>query len=452
MKMIFKISVLFFLSAAAILAQTNESQLVVEGKSLKGKTVRGEKIREVIGDVIITHGSVVITCDTAVQHLATNEIELIGNVVGKKDTVTLFTPRGYYFGESKTAYTESGLVLNDGHYVVTAEKGYYYYDENKAHFFGRVELFDSLNTLISDELTYFNDADKAVAVGRVLIADSSSAISADSLIYFQKDNSTFGFNNVKISDPANDVTILGNLLEDYGEKNYTKITDSPVLIKIDTTEKGEIDSLIISCVLMESAEDSLSKFLAIDSVKIVRGNFSSANQHAVFYKEKNMIFTYREEDELRQPILWFENSQLVGDSIFIYINKKNSLDHITILHNASAISKNPLFNFRYDQISGDTLQLYFENDELKKAFVYGGFLSVYYLYDDGETNGLIKSSAKNAVINFENNLVKEVKMYQDAITEYYPENLVLNKEKDFTLPTFYIYKNRPTKETILKGR
>ncbi|NOX18696.1 MAG: LPS export ABC transporter periplasmic protein LptC [Chlorobi bacterium] len=452
MRKFFKITFILLLPLSLVIAQSGEDQLVVIGKSLKGKVVDGEKLREVIGDVIITHGAVTITCDTAVQHLERNEIELKGNVVAKKDTVTLFTPHGYYFGESKTAYTEAGLVLNDGHYVITAEKGYYYYNENKAHFFGSVELFDTLNTLISDDLTYYNDNNKAVAVGHVLIADSASAITADSLIHYRNDNSTFAFNNVKIGSHESSVTILGNRLEDFGNENYTKITDSPVLIKTDTTETGKIDSLIISCVSMESVEDSLSKYLAIDSVRIVRDDFSSVNQHAVYYKEKNMIFTYREEDELQQPILWFENSQLIGDSIFIYINKKNNLDHITILHNASAISKNPLFDFRYDQISGDTLELFFENDELKKAFVYGGFLSIYYLYDDGETNGLIKSSAKNAVINFKNNLVKEVKMYKEAITEYYPENLVLNKEKDFTLPTFVIYKNRPTKETILKGR
>ncbi len=452
MRKFLEIFLTFVLLASAVLAQSEDNKLVVVGKSLKGKIVNGEKIREVIDDVIITHGAVTITCDTAVQHLERNEIELIGNVVAKKDTVTLFTPHGYYYGETKTAYTEAGLVLNDGHYVITAEKGYYYYDENKAHFFGHVELFDTLNTLISDDLTYFNDIDKAVAVGHVLIADSSSAIAADSLVHYRKDNSTFGFKNIKISSPNDNVTILGNLLEDYGAKDYTKITDSPALIKTDTLDNGEIDSLIIACVLMESTEDSLSKYLAIDSVKILRGDFASVNQHAVYYKEKNMIFTYREEDELQQPILWFDNSQLIGDSIFIYINEKNSLDHITILHNASAISKNPLFDFRFDQISGDTLKLFFENDELKQAFVYGNFLSIYYLYDYGEKNGLIKSSAKNAVINFANNLVKEVKMYHEAITEYYPENLVLNKEKDFTLPSFVIYKNRPTKETILKGK
>jgi hypothetical protein len=41
-------------------------------------------------------------------------------------------------------------------------------------------------------------------------------------------------------------------------------------------------------------------------------------------------------------------------------------------------------------------------------------------------------------------------MYQSVQSEYHPENLVEGKEREFTLPQFIIYDNRPKKEELIK--
>ena len=48
--------------------------------------------------------------------------------------------------------------------------------------------------------------------------------------------------------------------------------------------------------------------------------------------------------------------------------------------------------------------------------------------------------------------MSEVKMYGTPASEYHPENLVKGNEKDFTLPSFKVYLNRPKKESILQLR
>jgi hypothetical protein len=84
--------------------------------------------------------------------------------------------------------------------------------------------------------------------------------------------------------------------------------------------------------------------------------------------------------------------------------------------------------------------------------VRGNVLSIYYLYEDEEPNGLLKSSSEEAKILFKNNGVENVRLYGNPISEYHPENLVEGKEKDFTLPTFVLVKNKPTKEELLKNK
>jgi len=46
--------------------------------------------------------------------------------------------------------------------------------------------------------------------------------------------------------------------------------------------------------------------------------------------------------------------------------------------------------------------------------------------------------------------VIEVRLYGFPKSDYYPENQVEGKELSFTLPAYVIYKNRPTKEALLK--
>ncbi len=72
------------------------------------------------------------------------------------------------------------------------------------------------------------------------------------------------------------------------------------------------------------------------------------------------------------------------------------------------------------------------------------------MFDVTEPNGLIKSSADKTNIIFENKKLVDVRLYGSPVSEYHPENLVIGKEKEFTLPTFILYENRPNKEKLLE--
>ncbi|MDD3557528.1 MAG: OstA-like protein [Melioribacteraceae bacterium] len=443
-----KIAVLFVFASSYISAQ---ERVTIVGDSLVGGKIDGESIREVFGNVVITQGDVTVTCRKALQFLNRNEFELTGNVVATQDTITLFTEKGRYFGEFKMARSDTSIMMYDGNVVLSADFGTHFFDEKKSVFTSDVELFDSLSTLKSDELIYYNDLDKAVATGNVIIADSSSVIYADSLIHIREKNYTKAFENVKIKNPENNTDIFCGMLEDFGDSNYTKISINPVMIKIDTSNNGRIDSLLIAANFMESFDDDNPRLKATDSVEIVRGEFSSINERTVYFRDNDAISTYKKESEKKQPVMWFGNTQLLGDSVYIKLID-NQLNEIDIFEHSIIISKNENFDFRYDQISGDTLKLFFKESKLDFAEVFGGVLSIYYIYDENAPEGLIKATSKNAKIIFNDNKVNKVNLYVEPDSEYHPEKLVRGSEKEFTLPSFMLFENRPNKESILKRR
>lgn len=439
------------ITISSINAQGKEERIVITGDSLLGKVVNGQSIREVIGNVVMKQGDVTITCNKAIQYISSNEAQLTGNVIAVEDSTIIKTDSAFYSGNFKFVFSNSGVKLNDGKALLTARNGYYYFKENRSYFYDDVKLVDSVNTLTSEKLTYFDEEDKAVASRNVKISDTSSTIFADSLIHFRETETSFAFNNVKIINAKKDLTITGRHLENLGKKKYTRITGSPLLTQIDTSISGKIDTLYITAKVMEAFSDSSNKLIAKDSVKIVRGGFSALNNFSIYYRSEDRFFTYKLKEEREQPLIWYEDSQITGDTIYVYL-KDNSLDWINIIGNAFILSKNEGYDFRFDQVSGSNIKLYFKNGDIVRTNVEGKLLSIYYMYENEKPNGLVQSSADRADLLFDDGKISNVKLYGTPESEYNPEPVITGKEKDFTLPSFIIFDNRPTKETILKTK
>ncbi|MFA3782737.1 OstA-like protein [Melioribacteraceae bacterium 4301-Me] len=444
------IIILFF--SIITFAQEQENFIHVIGDSLRGRIVNGENIREVIGNVNITQGDVHIICDNAIQYLAKNKAELIGNVVLKQDSIIVETERGFYDGNSKTAYSLTRISLNDGHIKLTADSGYYFSEEKKSKFLGNVLLQDSISTLKAKKLIYFNEEDKAIATGNVIVTQQNSSLIADSLIHTRKNGVTLAFNNVALFDEKQKLLLIADELIDSSKVNHSILRGEPLLVQVDTSKSGKLDTLFISSKEMEAVKDSASDIMtAKDSVKIIRGEFASVNNYTFYNRKENFIFTYRTEQDINQPILWYEETQLSGDSINIYL-KDNELEWMNINNNAFLLSLNKDYQDRYNQISGKNIKMYFKNNNLYLTDVVGNVLSIYYLFEDKEPNGLLKSSAERIKVFFDSTGVTDVKLYSSPSSEYHPEKMIKDKEKDFTLPTFIVYNNKPKKIDLLKSR
>jgi lipopolysaccharide export system protein LptA len=445
-----------FLFAFRVYFAQDSSKVIITGDSFVGEKINGEEIRKFIGNVVITQNNVHIVCDTAVQYLTQNKVELIGNVIITQDTIIVKTKRGFYYGNEKEAFSNEGITLNNGHALLKADAGFYLTETKVARFFNNVSLKDSTRLLTCGQLINFTESDSTVATENVALQDTASTIFADTIKFVRRKNFTDAKGRVKVASPKQSLFIFSERLLNYSDSNYTLLSGRPLLVKLDSTFSSQKDSLIridtlfLSANIMESYSDSVSLLKAIDSVLIYRGDFASRNDVTYFFRNENKIFTFKKSEEAKPPILWNGKNQLSGDSIFIFIKNK-SLRKINVYGNAVVISQNEGYDYRFDQLSGDTLSMFFDKGKLTQTYVTGNVLSIYYLYDKGEANGLIKSSGKAAKIYFENGKVSKVKLFGSPESEYHPEKLIEGKEQDFTLPTFILYKNRPTKkETIGK--
>jgi lipopolysaccharide export system protein LptA len=455
-----KYQVIIFISLIIIIKiyPQQEEYITVVGDSLVGKVVEGESVREVYGDVVLKQGNVTITCNRAIQFISRNDAELIGNVIAKQDSLTIYTGRAFYFGNERRAESTSGVKLDDQKVILTADSGDYYFNEDKAFFRHNVTLYDTTSTLTSGELTYYKNENRMVAVSNVKIIQEQNTIEADSLEYFRYARITIADHNVIISNRGNNVQIYGDHLEDYAKLHYSLINKNPLLIQVDTVfvrsneyeiPRMRLDTLIIKSSVMEAWRDTLDLFKARDSVRMVRGQFASRNDYTIYYRNEDKIVIEKPDKNLNQPVLWFENTQLTGDSVAIYL-RENRIRLLDVDRNSFLLSQNQNYPDRFDQISGGRITIFFDEGNISRTEVYGSVLSIYYLYEDSLGNGLTKSSSQDAVISFSDDEVTEVRLYGSPASEYYPENQVEGKELEFTLPLFNLYKDRPAKEELMK--
>ncbi|MBU0559955.1 MAG: LPS export ABC transporter periplasmic protein LptC [Bacteroidetes bacterium] len=440
------IAILFL--SLSVFSQQNNEPIKVTGKTLFGKSINGESIREVVGNVVMIQGNVRITCDKAIQNITQNNAELIGSVHAVQDSIEIFTERGFYYGNQKYTYSYENVKLLDGSIVLTAKRGYYYFEEERAEFYENVKLVDSASTLTSDFLIYFEQLNKAVSVGNVKIADEKSEIFSDSLVHWRDTKLTHAQRNVKIISREDALEITGQKMIDDNQTLTTKISGNPELTKIDTTESGAVDTLFIKSDFMEAINDSTKKLIAEGNVHILRGGFSSVNDYSILFRLDDKIVTYQFDEEKRKPIMWFEESQLSGDSIAIYLFE-SELKQIDIFYDGLIVSKKEGYEYRFDQISGNKIKLMFNQRKLERTYVDENVLSIYFMFEEEEPNGLLKSSADSAKIFLENNKVKDVRLFGAVKSEYHPENLVVSKEQEFTLPRFVIHLNRPKRNDFI---
>lgn len=398
-----------WICASIVSAQTVKVIDLENADQVHGKQIHGEAAREFVGNVRLRQENVHISCDRALQFLTSGRVDLTGNVVVVDDSgVTMKTPRGVYYRDERRAIALDTVGIDDGEVTLTAKYGEYFVDPKRAFFRGNVVVQDSASTVTADSLTYFRVEKKSVAQG-----------------------------NVHVHNLTDNITITGHRLEHWSERRFSRVTEQPILMQVDSIGAGKYDTLIVRSTVMEAYRDTLKLLLAIDSVQIVRTDLAARCKVAKFYTAADSIV-------LRgAPVVWYQDTQVTGDSINVYL-KRRKLDHVNVMGSAFAISQgDSSFPERYDQITGELMRLQFADKGLQQIDVETRAISLYHLYEDSLANGVNKTSGDRILISFEDGKVESIHVVGGVEGQYFPENLVFGKERDYEIAGFQLYTNRP---------
>ncbi len=366
-----------------------------------------EPIRVASGNVRFIESTTTVDCDTAVQFLQSRKIRLVGNIVIVRDTVVVRGEEGFYFPDERKSVLETNVSLTDQQVLLKSQKGLYLSDVKTAYFSEKVSLKDTANLIFSDSLVYFRNDARAIVLG-----------------------------NVVVTNPADNIVITGGYGEHFTNEKRSFITENAVLTKIDTASSGTIDTLVIRAKRMDafrSQSDTLPRIDITDSVRIRRGTLRSRSNRARYLLKKKMILLYE------NPIVWYENNQLTGDSIVVELReegRRNRIDKMFIYRRAFLASKDSLDKSgkKFNQISGDEMVIVFnDHSQIERADVFKQSRSLYYTFDDGKPKGANLTSGDEITVYFQNNQIQSITFRGAIEGAQYPERLIQRVQN---LPNF----------------
>lgn len=378
--------------------------------SLIGISGENFNVRNFIGNVRFEQGEIVLMCDTAVQYIDQNRVELIGNVWINKQKIEIRSQNINYEGNQKIAVARKSIEIKDSATKIIAKNGTYNLETNIANFQTDVVVENDSIIIFSDILFHNTDTEESVVQNNVKLFGKKNriAIICDSMVY----------------KPKMDFVLA------YGNANF---------FFIDSLEKDKYDTLSISAVTIFGNQVKGFEFYQfIDNVEIVKNKLSSKCKMAEFFASGDSLVLTGD------PIVWYDSLQLYADTIIARFPGR-TIQSIRLQNNAISISSTDTLGIgKIDQISGQNIDIFFEQDSIRTIISRNQANSVYFIEGkDDEQGGVQRSGADSIFIYFQNNEVDKIIWKSSPFLDFYPENIWPDDLSQYYLPRFRIRYDRP---------
>ena len=420
--------------------QTHNDERIVlrHADNLRFSEYEMNKAQRLSGNVILAHAGMVMHCDSAVLNDDSQTFDAFGRVrIVQGDTLTLKGDKLHYDGSTQMAemrknvvmmhrnqimrtdslnydrmynmgyYFEGGELI-DGNNHLTSDWGEYHTDTRKATFNYNVELKNPKFRLVTDTLHYNTITKWAEIVGKSNIYSGQDRIytehgfyntvsekvrlykgtkafgkdrimQGDTVYYDKKTGVMEGLGNVSCEDTKNKNILTG------GYARYNELTGEAMATKRALARdysQGK-DTLYVHA-------DTLRMFsynLKTDSVyRVLHGYFHArAFRTDMQMVADSLVFSSRTKKVTlyRDPIVWSDNKQIVGEEINAYMND-STLDSIYVDRQALTIEQ--VDSTHFNQVASQQMRAYFDKQgEVKENRAIGNVMVVNYPLEKDST-------------------------------------------------------------------
>ncbi len=391
--------------------------------------------RILTGNVQLFHDGIDMYCDSAYQYEATNSVEAFGHVkIIQGDTLSLTGDYLYYDGNTQLAqvrwnvvmthhesilYTDSlnydrlygvgyffeGGKLVDGENTLTSDWGEYHLDSDSAVFYYNVHLTNPRFVLTSDTLHYDTETKWAEVMGpsniknienniytehgfynteseSVQLMERSTVVNrdgrsmvGDSISYDKVSGMMEAFGNVIYDDKSNHNMLTGEFCQYNELTGMAYATDSAMLkdySNVDDTLFVHADTLRLYTYNMDT--DSVYRVLhGYFHVRAYRTDVQAVCDSLVYNTGIRQMAMYRD------PIVWNNAQQLLGEEIYTYLND-STIDSVHVVSQALLVEQ--VDSVHYNQVSSQIMRSYFQDGVIKENVADGNVYVNYFPLDD----------------------------------------------------------------------
>lgn len=352
---------------------------------------------------------------------------------------------GEYSPATKLAVFNHDVKLVNPRFVLTSDTLKYNTNDKLATILGPSDIVSDNNHIYSERGRYYTVNDQAELLDRSVLTNEGKKLTGDSLFYDRKKGYGEAFDNVQMNDTVNKNMLTGDYC--YYDELAQNALATKRAVAVDFSQGDSLfmhaDTLLLNTYDLNT--DSVYREMrAFHKVRMYRTDIQGVCDSLVYNTKDSCLTMYRD------PILWNEGQQLLGEEIKVYMND-STVDWAHIINQALTVEQKDTVH--YNQISGNEIKAYFQGGEARKVDVIGNVIVVYYP-EEKDTTMIGMNYSETSLLNMylkDRKMVKMVMSPKSNGTLYPMDQIPADKMK---LPAFvwFDYIRPLNKEDIFNWR
>ncbi len=276
--------------------------------------------------------------------------------------------------------------------------------EHEYALIGHVKVFDEEQTLFADTVYIYEELQQEVAIGNVVRLSGDDSTSADRMTFFEGEDRLFSQGHVQIRNVTDRTRLTGGTAEYYRAKDFGVITESPVLFLYDSLN---VETTRVSADTMRIFQES-KLTTASGNVRITQKDVVATCGFAQFFKQEDRIVM------VKTPQVEVETRTISGDSLELFfedsqINRATVVGHAAVVSDADSLSPGRWQN----RSTGNRMLFTFAGEELQRVVIAEQATSLYHVVENREYKGENEISGDEIIIEFSNGEAKQVLVKSD---------------------------------------
>ncbi len=425
-----------------------------------------------VGDVRFRRDSMYMYCDSAHYFQKKNAFQAFGNVrMEQGDTLFLYGDYLDFDGETNIARVRNNVRLIDKNSVLETDSldfdrnvnvgfffeygilsdegstlssyyGEYDVDTKEALFLDDVSLENPRFRMLSDTLRYSTYTKIATIIGptniygdeseiysergrynttnrqaelldRSVLFNDKKELTADSIFYDANIGYSEAFGDIIYSDTINRNMLTGGYAYMNEIVDSAYVTERALVADFSQKDTLFMHSDTIWAVSYNIDTDSLYRMVkAYDKVRAWSVDMQAVCDSMVLDSRDSCMTMYKD------PILWNEGVQLLGEVIKVYMDS-TSIDWVHIINQTLYVE--PVDSVNYNQICGKEMKFFFDEGRLAEMHVISSVNVIFYpLDDDGFHVGMNTTTAGMIKAYIKDGQVDKVFVPKEASGVFYP--------------------------------
>ena len=318
-------------------------------------------------------------------------------------TTTLTSDWGEYHADTKMAVFYYDVQMKDKQFFLTTDSLYYNTREKLAHIIGPSDITSGKSHIYS-ELGFYNTAtEQGRLLNRSVLDNQGRILTGDSLWYDGKTGISEAFYDIVYTDTVNKNMLTGNYGYYEDSIGYAMCTDSAVAIDYSQRDSLFMHADTFKVFTFNIRTDSVYRVIhAYNKVRAYRKDVQAVCDSLVYTSLDSCMTMYRD------PIVWNQNQQLVGEEIQVYM-KDSVVDHAHVINQAFSVEKLPEDNM-FNQVSSTEMFAFFEKGQMHEGRAKDNVLVVFYPEDEADTSyvGLVYMETSELRMFMENKKLQRI--------------------------------------------